>query len=413
MSTLSLDLRINTELAGHTIGKGGQRITEIRKDTGASLKIEKEEVRNLRGTFIGGTREQIIQCIQWIFEDRDEKHGDTLVEVLVPSAVIGSLIGKQGSSVAEIRESSGAKVTIQRTPPGPQDPVRIVEVAGTYASVRQALAIMLVKMEEEGDLANVGPPGAASARRAAMTSARSFVPPEYAAGFHAGRQLPAMAWGGAYVGWGPDYAYGPCGGALMHHPSYSAVAGRNAPYNGGYAPSMGGMPMQGGGAPDAGKLGGILCFGCSNQVAGRLIGKGGAVITEIRKASGARFKVEESSRPDAGERLVSIDGNQGEVESCVAKVFEVLDDSYLDNDRKEALGDNLEVVVLLPDKHAGAVIGRGGENIQAIRSRTNARVKLLPDANRGAERQLTVGGAVSDVMEAVMGVAQTLFKEVM
>lgn len=433
-SDVSLDLRITTELAGHIIGKGGQRITEIRKDSGASLKIEKEEVRNFRGTFIAGKRDQVLRCIEWVFQDRDGEHAETLVEVLVPSAIVGCIIGKQGSSVAEIRNGSGARITVQRTPPGPQDPVRIVEVEGSYTSVRMALGIMLVKMDEEGKLSQHAASGGVMARRAAMTSAKGYVPQEFqAASFPQGRVAPAMQWGGGGGcggGFGGGYGggggcgrgggrgggYGACGGAPMAHPAYGPVAGARggyaaaaSPYGGGFAPAASAMQ----GASPQGSLGGLLCFGCSNQVAGRLIGKGGAVITDIRKASGAKFKVEESTRPDAGERFISIDGNVEEVERCINRVFEILDDGYADSDRKGALGDNLEVVVVLPDKHAGAVIGKGGENIQGIRQRTNAKVKLVPDANRGAERKLTVGGSVADVREALMGVVETLFREVL
>lgn len=412
---VSLNLRVSPELAGHTIGKGGQRITEIRKESGASLKIEKEETHNMRGTFISGTHQQVLHCIEWIFQDRDEHHAETSAEVLVPSDVVGSLIGHRGSTISEIRASSGARVTIERTPPGPQDPVRIVEVAGSYMCVRKALGIMLDKMEDDGKGGAPSRPVPTSAR---VNPAPMTLPPF-------GSGIPC----GSYDVGGPCGGYfgGCCGGCAgsggctpsaypmpsMANSAYAAVraragcAGPVAPYGIVHASGA----VQGSGRHgDLGKS--VLSFGCSNQVAGRLIGKGGATISDIRKASGAKFKVEESPRPDVGERFVSIDGNEDEVERCIYRAFEILDDSFVDPERKDSLGNSLEVVVLLPDKHAAAVIGRGGENIQAIRRRTPAKIKLEQDAMRGAERKLKVAGSLQDVKEGLMGVVDTLFKEV-
>lgn len=56
---------------------------------------------------------------------------------------------------------------------------------------------------------------------------------------------------------------------------------------------------------------------------------------------------------------------------------------------------NKECRVLIPSKHAGAVIGKGGDVIKRLRSEYNAHVNV-PDSN-APERVLSVGGEFENI----------------
>jgi len=80
--------------------------------------------------------------------DRDLRH-----EMSVPNDVVGSVIGKRGSKINEIRQISGATINImesgqkrrERSPePGPLDRERIIEISGSTEAV--ALAKSLINM---------------------------------------------------------------------------------------------------------------------------------------------------------------------------------------------------------------------------------------------------------------------------
>ena len=67
--------------------------------------------------------------------------------------------------------------------------------------------------------------------------------------------------------------------------------------------------------------------------------------------------------------------------------------------RKRPRGDKFETRVLVPSKVAGSVIGKGGSNIQKLRTDNNANIRI-PDCP-GPERIMTV--LTSDSDTAVKG----------
>ena len=74
---------------------------------------------------------------------------------------------------------------------------------------------------------------------------------------------------------------------------------------------------------------------------------------------------------------------------------------YMNNEgpMKRPRGDKFETRVLVPSKVAGSVIGKGGSNIQKLRTDNNANIRI-PDCP-GPERIMTV--LTSDSDTAVKG----------
>lgn len=69
--------------------------------------------------------------------------------MLVPSALVGSIIGAGGATMQDLRTSTGATITVsplRKHPPVPPD--RVVTIVGSTQAVVQAIAIMLGCLRE-------------------------------------------------------------------------------------------------------------------------------------------------------------------------------------------------------------------------------------------------------------------------
>lgn len=96
------------------------------------------------------------------------------------------------------------------------------------------------------------------------------------------------------------------------------------------------------------------------------------------------------------------------------------DDSEMDNEnpsKRQKLegktegrleGMHAELRLLLPSRNAGAIIGKGGENIKRLRQNFRASISV-PDS-RGPERILVVGGKVEQICDVLTDVIRKLEK---
>jgi len=146
---LVVKMGISSELAGRLIGKGGARINALRKDSGASFKIETEERHGLRMAHLSGMRQELIALVEGIFSGATERNDEAMtVRLFLPSELVGGIIGHRGSTIGSIRQSSRAHVDIERTPPGCQDLFRAIDCVGTCDELRSAVAQIVEKMDD-------------------------------------------------------------------------------------------------------------------------------------------------------------------------------------------------------------------------------------------------------------------------
>jgi len=147
---VTLRLLVPNSQCGPLIGKGGQRIKEIREAAGATITIPSETLpgSSERSVTLAGSPDALGNCIGKIFEVFEEfparqnnvkyfphmfprmmgtsqlslMSGQLSItglsrrseqKVRLPSNVIGSLIGKGGCHINEIRQFSGATVQIE------------------------------------------------------------------------------------------------------------------------------------------------------------------------------------------------------------------------------------------------------------------------------------------------------------
>ena len=152
---LTLRMIISGKEVGHLIGRSGKTIKSLRKESGARIYIndgsclEKRYVRDEncpeRIITVVGTLENVYQAYCLVCKNMEErevkkptrKEGLRLCLVL-PSSQCGSLIGKGGKKIKEIREMTSATVSVaSEFLPGSTE--RTVTVGGCYEAVTQCI----------------------------------------------------------------------------------------------------------------------------------------------------------------------------------------------------------------------------------------------------------------------------------
>merc|ERR1719348_2059943 len=88
--------------------------------------------------------------------DRDDREKETTYKMTVPNELIGSVIGKGGTKIAEIRQMSGAMVRINKSDDPDASPTveRQIQISGSPDSV--ALAKSLINMSLDLHKASLG-----------------------------------------------------------------------------------------------------------------------------------------------------------------------------------------------------------------------------------------------------------------
>jgi len=295
------------------------------------------------------------------------------MRALVTGKEAGIIIGKGGRNVVEIRDQSGAKITVSEQVPGAQE--RIVTISGPLDAVAKAFSLVARKCVEErqNDVVDIpqrqatisvlvphtrmgsviGKSGSKIKEIQEASGARCFASEELLAGstertvtitgvidsihiasYHIGAVLqehPERA-----IGCIPYKPQMRMPGAPAHGAAHGMGAGNRAQmpyYNGGppgmppmhnghpghpghaghpMGPGMPMMPQHGVGMATAIGMQ-IQQIYIPNEMVGAIIGKAGCRINEIRQQSGCQIKIGETPQGGA-ERLITItgspDGNQ-------------------------------------------------------------------------------------------------------
>lgn len=200
---LLLKILVPAYSAGSIIGKQGQTITQLQKDSGAVIKLSKAK------DFYPGTTERIglvtgdAQALKHVFQFMTEKtyefpvpkdmaiiNGDRhkQVKIIVPNTTAGLIIGKGGATIRHIMESSGAKVQLSQKPEQINLQERVITVTGEKSELFAAGDTILAKIKEDpqsgccpnlsyagfaGPVANANPTGSPYADANQLLSAAS------------------------------------------------------------------------------------------------------------------------------------------------------------------------------------------------------------------------------------------------
>jgi len=145
-------VRVEHEMCGMIIGRGGETIKKIKKESGARIDISKTpsdpEHPDDRLIYISGpvecvdfAQEMIEEMINNSKESREKWEEDSKeIEFEVPEDLFGMLIGKGGEKIKAIAAKSNTRI---RSTKGPQDVpshevVRVLHIVGTAEDVERA-----------------------------------------------------------------------------------------------------------------------------------------------------------------------------------------------------------------------------------------------------------------------------------
>ncbi|BGP38459.1 PAB1 binding protein [Rhodotorula kratochvilovae] len=262
------------------------------------------------------------------------------------------IIGKQGKNIIEIREKSGAKITITEAVPG--NPERIMAVGGPLDAVSKAFGLIVRRINDEPfDVPSVPGSRAVTIR---------FIIPNSRMGSVIGKggskikeiqeasgaklqaseaMLPGSSERVLSVSGVADavhIAVYYVGSVLQENPPQSS---RDQSYRPGSdygrpPPERGPRPERGPGGPGAGSMGPPPGPGAQTQqlyipteLVGSIIGKGGSKINEVRSVSACQIKIAEPGEVGPGgspnERLVTITGQPAGIQVAVRMLYQRLE----------------------------------------------------------------------------------------
>ncbi|XP_016337062.1 RNA-binding protein Nova-1-like [Sinocyclocheilus anshuiensis] len=169
-----LKVLIPSYAAGSIIGKGGQTIVQLQKETGATIKLSKskdfypgttERVCLVQGTvealnsvhdFIAEKVREMPQSAQktepvCILQPQTTVNPDRVkqAKLIVPNSTAGLIIGKGGATVKAVMEQSGAWVQLSQKPEGINLQERVVTISGEPEQNRKAVEIIVQKIQED------------------------------------------------------------------------------------------------------------------------------------------------------------------------------------------------------------------------------------------------------------------------
>ncbi|KAF6167518.1 hypothetical protein GIB67_031719 [Kingdonia uniflora] len=302
---------------GRVIGKGGVVIKSVRQESGAVIEVDDTKDRRDECVITITSTESMedlksmtIEAVLLLQEKINGDDDDTVtIRLLVPSKVIGCLIGKSGSIVNEIRKITRCDVRISKSekPKLAKDNDELVEVTGKVGNVREALVQIVLRLRDDALRNRDGgrnPPadsmysgGGGHSLHSVLPNIPAIAPLGYDERSELGGGGLGMHSSSSHYGYGSFPVYSFCKPLYFFVLAFSKV-GDNA-----YGSMSSYSPRHYSGLQPPATLEMLIP---SNAV-GKVLGKSGSNLANIRKISGAIVEVVES-RSSRGDRVAQISG---------------------------------------------------------------------------------------------------------
>lgn len=345
---ITVRLLIPSKAAGSIIGKGGHNITKLRTEYKASVTVP-DCPGPERILTISSDLDTVLQVVNEIIPNVDDATGrsgsrgggggeDVDLRLLVHQSQAGCIIGKSGFKIKELREKTGARIKIFSNC-CPQSTERICQISGRpntcIDSIREIMELIKTSpikgmnnpydphnyddfhSQEYGGFGDQDGKGGRGGPGGGMYGGMGGPPPMG----RGGRFGPGV---GGNMGPGPRGPRGGMGGPGGMGPVRGGGFGggrggfggnrgnasngmmSNSPMNMGGGNSGGQGPMLGGGK-------GSTQVTIPKDLAGAIIGKGGARIRKIRSDSGAGITIDEPL-PGSNDRIITITGSPNQIQ---------------------------------------------------------------------------------------------------
>ncbi|XP_068449585.1 poly(rC)-binding protein 2-like isoform X1 [Clinocottus analis] len=293
--TLTIRLLMHGKEVGSIIGKKGESVKKMREESGARINISEGNCPERIITLAGPTT-AIFKAFSMIIEKLEEDISSSMtnstatskppvtLRIVVPASQCGSLIGKGGCKIKEIRESTGAQVQVAGDML-PNSTERAITIAGTPQSIIECVKQICVVMLES-------PPKGVTIPYRPKPSGSPVI----------------FAGGQAYAVQGQHAIPQPDSSSAAISPQLTKLhqlAMQQSPFP--IAPSNQGFTGM-----DASAQTSSHEMTIPNELIGCIIGRQGAKINEIRQMSGAQIKI---ANPVDGstDRQVTITGSPASI----------------------------------------------------------------------------------------------------
>jgi len=376
--SMTLRFLLKSQHAGGIIGKGGETIKRLRSTYSANVTVPDTSTQERILTIVSdqeNAMNALRECLPLVHEAPyavnnqskgvDRPPAEFEINWLVHSSQVGGIIGKGGSKINEIRTQTNAYVKVY---PDclPESTERVVGIAGSADQIISTLEIMFLVQDENPIKGSISPYDASVDHSYSNYEQNNYNsnnnynngPPQQRGGFRGGRGGPRGGMGGGPRG---GMGGGPRGGM-------GGGPGGNFGGNfGGNYGNYGGMGTQQDFSNNSygGGYGGGGDWNNWNQQQG---GYGGP------PAGGNFFNQQQGDgfggpAPPAG-------GNQG------------------------GTSETTPTQVTVPNDMAGAIIGKAGERIRQIRSKSGADIKFTDPEPGKNDRVITIKGTNDQVQYA-------------
>ncbi|KAL5977173.1 hypothetical protein ACLOJK_021515 [Asimina triloba] len=303
---------------GRVIGKGGSSIKSVRQASGARVEVDDRKgdcdeciitVTSTESTDdLKSAAVEAVLLLQGKINDNDDDDSFN-IRMLVPSKVIGCLIGKSGAIINEMRKSTKADIRISKheKPRCAAEDDELVEVLGDIGRLRDALVQIVLRLRDYVLKDKEGSRNASAVTDSLFSSSISSssvlpsIPPVASLGYDhrvdSGNSLGMLSTSSLY-GYGSDYgSFQVIRAAVCQIVFIRKKPGGENGY--GSIPSYSSKPYAG--FPTT------LEIVIPAHAVGKVMGKGGANLANIRKISGAIIEVLDS-KTSRSERIAQVSG---------------------------------------------------------------------------------------------------------
>ncbi|XP_056875993.1 insulin-like growth factor 2 mRNA-binding protein 3 isoform X3 [Takifugu flavidus] len=347
-SDIPLRMLVPTQFVGAIIGKQGDTIRNLTKQTHSKIDIHRKENAGAaeKPITIHSTPEGSSNACRTIMEIMQKEAIDTKfteeipLKILVHNNFVGRLIGKEGRNLKKIEQDTGTKITISSL----QDltvynPERTITVKGAIENCGRAEEEVMKKIREayESDVA-------------AMNLQSNLIP---------GLNLNAL---GLFPSGTPGMG-----------PSMSSVPPPGA--HGGYSFGQGNPESE------------TVHLFIPTLAVGAIIGKQGQHIKQLSHFAGASIKIAPAEGMDPKHRMVIIVGPPEAQFKAQCRIFGKLKEENFFGPKEEV---KLEAHIKVPSFAAGRVIGKGGKTVNELQNLTCAEVVVPRDQTPDEKDQVIV-----------------------
>ncbi|XP_069358326.1 poly(rC)-binding protein 3 isoform X4 [Maniola hyperantus] len=390
--TLTIRLIMQGKEVGSIIGKKGEIVKRFREESGAKINISDgscpERIVTVTGNTTAIFKAFTLICKkfeEWCSQFNESGGGGSrapiTLRLIVPASQCGSLIGKGGSKIKEIRDVTGANIQVA-SEMLPNSTERAVTISGTCDAITQCIyhicCVMLESPPKGATIPYRPKPNVAGpvilAGGQAYTIQGNYAVPAQDMGGLAKSPLAGLAALGL-GGLGPA-GTGGLNPAVCALPALAALAGSQLRTS-----------NQTRNQPAANQQSHEMTV--PNELIGCIIGKGGTKIAEIRQISGAMIRISNCEEREGGstDRTITITGNPDSVALA----------QYLINMSVELQKANLE----------GNASGASGSSSSPLASAIPLAQLLSKSGALGALSSLSALGGLSDLLAGAASPVQT------